>query len=229
MRGTRQRRSGRHRIRRFIPACAGNSSPQPLPLRPRAVHPRVCGELEWIHCLNDDTTGSSPRVRGTPADVAEGRRHGRFIPACAGNSSPQPLPLRPRAVHPRVCGELEWIHCLNDDTTGSSPRVRGTRPMPRSRRRPRRFIPACAGNSLAPLDEDVAGFGSSPRVRGTRHAARPLRRDLRFIPACAGNSSYVLIFSAFTAVHPRVCGELCYIIEVIRDIAGSSPRVRGTR
>ena len=96
------------------------------------------------------------------------------------------------AVHPRVCGEhwdlsgwvLHWC--------GSSPRVRGTRrEYPRDGRADR-FIPACAGNTLATVSYDfpepvhprVCGEhktltvgchqqrGSSPRVRGTLDLGR---------------------------------------------------------
>ena len=51
--------------KRFIPACAGNSSFMPWAVSSATVHPRVCGEQAvWrkLPCLR---TGSSPRVRGT--------------------------------------------------------------------------------------------------------------------------------------------------------------------
>ena len=91
--------------------------------------------------------GSSPRVRGTPDDVAAGRRRHRFIPACAGNSCMASLSALLMAVHPRVCGELfgESDYVVDDD--GSSPRVRGTLGGILSNQQQRRFIPACAGNS----------------------------------------------------------------------------------
>ena len=53
-------------LRRFIPACAGNSRTAAAGSLASPVHPRVCGELN-----------------GTERE----ERHGeRFIPACAGNS-----------------------------------------------------------------------------------------------------------------------------------------------
>ena len=72
----------------------------------------------------------------------------------------------------------------------------------------RRFIPACAGNSLASSIVMPPEGGSSPRVRGTpiRTAAHTIRN--RFIPACAGNSQ-------------AECGTAT-------PATGSSPRVRGT-
>ena len=70
---------------RFIPACVGNI-PRPRSTPDRwAVHPRVCGE----HATDDEVGGlhfgSSPRVWGTSALPAAGRRRRRFIPACVGN------------------------------------------------------------------------------------------------------------------------------------------------
>ena len=159
----------------FIPACAGNSSaalakPQAMP-----VHPRVCGELEVLSMSGRAVDGSSPRVRGTLAGRAALVPGGRFIPACAGNSSATGGCSRPASVHPRVCGELLALAVAH--------RFNG------------RFIPACAGNSPArttprsrfAVHPRVCGElaftffhkrrnnGSSPRVRGTRTESRTLR------------------------------------------------------
>ena len=51
------------------------------------VHPRVCGEHSRHQCQHlVCRSGSSPRVRGTPAIPLRGREEVRFIPACAGNT-----------------------------------------------------------------------------------------------------------------------------------------------
>ena len=72
-------------------------------------------------------------------------------------------------------------------------------------------------------------LGSSPRVRGTP-AGLPLRGvQRRFIPACAGNSGGAGRCRWTLAVHPRVCGELPVGEDVVVEVAGSSPRVRGTQ
>ena len=49
--------------------------------------------------------GSSPRMRGTPGELA-GRetKHG-IIPAYAGNTHPARGPRYGQGDHPRVCGE----------------------------------------------------------------------------------------------------------------------------
>ena len=115
---------------------------------------------------------------------------------------------RSRSVHPRVCGEqAQWGDTIESDS-GSSPRVRGTVHLQAQDRPSRRFIPACAGNSIAigirqgsrPVHPRVCGeqredlevlaldLGSSPRVRGTDVTDPNLVIFDRFIPACAGNS-----------------------------------------
>ena len=113
---------------RFIPACAGNSAP--------------------TVCPNSRHAGSSPRVRGTPHARRGRRRRHRFIPACAGNSAgPRPA-MWTSPVHPRVCGELLAVTERVSASNGSSPRVRGTPARGGRAGVCRRFIPACAGNSL---------------------------------------------------------------------------------
>ena len=112
-------------------------------------------------------------------------------------------------VHPRVCGEQLEIIQYRQAKLGSSPRVRGTVKLAAGNSLIKRFIPACAGNSLAanrsqmatPVHPRVCGeqavyaasvelcIGSSPRVRGT------VKDHPEMIIA--------------GAVHPRVCGEQC--------------------
>ena len=107
VRGTLPDHNSRGHLRRFIPACAGNSPELARRPRSRAVHPRVCGELGKVAANAASTSGSSPRVRGTPGVLA--------------------VVVGARTVHPRVCGELVvWIR-PGGDHRGSSPRVRGTR------------------------------------------------------------------------------------------------------
>ena len=236
---------------RFIPACAGNSKIRPTRWAPASVHPRVCGELlldvrydgrvgRFIPACAGNSghfevtmtsdVGSSPRVRGT-------RRVG-------GRTD------RRRAVHPRVCGELPIELKRGPRTGGSSPRVRGTPAIEAACPSRPRFIPACAGNSRGDRLRGLQNVGSSPRVRGTRSVNARRRRaspvhprvcgeldrhhpsavlGVRFIPACAGNSRAGAGLRGLLPVHPRVCGELFNAKLVAAALAGSSPRVRGTR
>ena len=192
-----------------------------------AVHPRVCGEQRGVAAIHLRLTGSSPRVRGTAAATPLGQWQQRFIPACAGNSWLSCIGIKPRAVHPRVCGE-QGVK-MNTDLldAGSSPRVRGTDKIGAQQGCFTRFIPACAGNRTAtvriPLGPsvhprvcgeqlDVSGnscevIGSSPRVRGTDETSGRTCSLWRFIPACAGNRRQGMGGQCCPAVHPRVCGE----------------------
>ena len=87
VRGTRLLRRGGLANRRFIPACAGNTSITPPMTFCSAVHPRVCGEhLSWL-VFPRRGSGSSPRVRGTHVERIENPCSVRFIPACAGNTA----------------------------------------------------------------------------------------------------------------------------------------------
>ena len=221
---------------RFIPACAGNSGMTDVSRTAGSVHPRVCGEQSERTCISRVGDGSSPRVRGTGADVHVAHVQRRFIPACAGNSPVVTPLMSKRTVHPRVCGEQRHDRDGRAKDPGSSPRVRGTvRGHPRAAARPR-FIPACAGNSaegvFLAIDQAVhprvcgeqSSFwmrmdcrsGSSPRVRGTVVQHLGVLLGHRFIPACAGNSARPCCRATRTTVHPRVCGEQTrsYVIDI---------------
>ena len=166
-------------------------------------------------------------MRGTPWICGLGVSQGRFIPACAGNTRASGALIGSRSVHPRVCGEHPHSEPLTPLRAGSSPRVRGTLRLSRSGAVPRRFIPACAGNTRAAFNSGytesvhprVCGehrrrltrsrneYGSSPRVRGTHVLKHARAFQNRFIPACAGNTKDEARGFAQDAVHPRVCGE----------------------
>ena len=132
---------------RFIPAYAGNAQPVSRPCRSDPVHPRVCGERATSTSWNCVWTGSSPRMRGTPAFRCAGRGVRRFIPAYAGNAARRHHREQRAPVHPRVCGERtpHSLCCLT--SCGSSPRMRGTHRVKWQDRQLRRFIPAYAGNA----------------------------------------------------------------------------------
>ena len=130
---------------RFIPACAGNTSIVTLSGPPSTVHPRVCGEHHLAASGTDTRGGSSPRVRGTRLAAARAPAGGRFIPACAGNTSRARRPRPPSPVHPRVCGEHRAAQGGADGV--------------------RRFIPACAGNTCGRPHPELAG-PVHPRVCG---------------------------------------------------------------
>ena len=196
---------------------------------PTPVHPRVCGELRAPATRSSSTSGSSPRVRGTRAHEHQERRLVRFIPACAGNSSPSGSRPTAGTVHPRVCGELGLAGVGDGFVDGSSPRVRGTHRRRTPQATCRRFIPACAGNSC-PNASANCPRPVHPRVCGELVANLAIPDCMRrFIPACAGNSHHHGRRWWRWPVHPRVCGELYAAGTSTSRAAGSSPRVRGTR
>ena len=151
--------------------------------------------------------------------------------------------------HPRVCGEHLIVAIGMAVGQGSSPRVRGTRGADRPRDQDAGIIPACAGNTAGARSctawrrdhPRVCGehsrrtatvsvtLGSSPRVRGTLHGAGVAHERVGIIPACAGNTQPGRNLGRRRRDHPRVCGEHKREIQAGRDVAGSSPRVRGTR
>ncbi len=196
VRGTPQMHVQRGFQRRFIPACAGNTSIRRTRMRGSPVHPRLCGEHRLVGPLPPDGRGSSPPVRGTHGWGAASRSARRFIPACAGNTRSHARTPCAWPVHPRLCGEHANDCWFRARLSGSSPPVRGT-PTGTALGAPRlRFIPACAGNTingyaqlgLHPVHPRLCGehpgdlavvdeaAGSSPPVRGTHIDSSVWRR-----------------------------------------------------
>ena len=175
----------------------------------RSVHPRLRGEL----AVNSGYLTSNPR----------------FIPACAGNSGVRSVHKSFVPVHPRLRGELCTEPKLLTIAFGSSPLARGTLHNRLSVFVYPRFIPACAGNSVArpswkfkpSVHPRLRGelvvvgtstaqiAGSSPLARGTLSDPLEYAASERFIPACAGNSRIQPEQLLADTVHPRLRGELC--------------------
>ncbi len=213
-----------------------------------AVHPRGRGEHQKRVGHGDGAAGSSPRARGTRFGILRDGIMGRFIPAGAGNTSPQICRRFSASVHPRGRGEHDTLTTWSDTSAGSSPRARGTRDPVATVHEVHRFIPAGAGNTptagsnsthhtVHPRGRGEHAYagsrldpfpGSSPRARGT-HVV--LNRDLpngRFIPAGAGNTNTCLATAWLIPVHPRGRGEHVKPVLALYLVSGSSPRARGT-
>ena len=245
LRGTAEIGERTNTLIRFIPAPAGNRSSRRALETIRSVHPRACGEQRVTHDLGPLKIGSSPRLRGTVPSIHRPREGLRFIPAPAGNSPPYPPRGISMAVHPRACGEQEFVGGSPNHYNGSSPRLRGTG---RVAHRSDRFIPAPAGNScskrgsssrvtvhpracgeqISKQNQRALVIGSSPRLRGTGLRFGGRRRYDRFIPAPAGNSSRQPASFTLSTVHPRACGEQFKPVSYAHGNSGSSPRLRGT-
>ena len=249
MRGTLHRSLPLPLLHRLIPARAGNTRAQSSTHSPAPVHPRACGEHKDTEEPTGEISGSSPRMRGTR--WLPGQRHlpARFISAHAGN----PITQRHIEQHPAgsspACGEHAFFHTQFSNACGSSPRMRGTRdqihreldrpgssPHMRGtrysigyRHHSPRFVPVHAGNTTPKSPTPTAGSGSSPRMRGTRDAAQRGPDPWRFIPAHAGNTRCAPFPPSCRTVHPRACGEHIPGGAGTSQMAGSSPRMRGTR
>ena len=131
----------------IIPADAGNTCRPPF--RPVSAwdHPRGCGEHPAPPNKADGTTGSSPRMRGTPMSPRVGSWIERIIPADAGNTKGRTAGCRTRPDHPRGCGEHQCLPAWGVGLKGSSPRMRGTLKDERLVVGHDRIIPADAGNT----------------------------------------------------------------------------------
>jgi len=195
-----------------------------------------------------NTSGSSPRARGTRLKQAVQPQKSRFIPAGAGNTNPLLMRYCRSTVHPRGRGEHGLTEDFEPCDFGSSPRARGTREQTRPALPVAWFIPAGAGNTgppsinhasaaVHPRGRGEHGYvsrgalcldGSSPRARGTRSAPPSDTVASRFIPAGAGNTTTARLWASSNTVHPRGRGEHAFACATFSEITGSSPRARGT-
>ena len=226
MRGTHEHDQLGWRIRRIIPAHAGNTMTLQTMERMHGDHPRACGEHR-AKCITEIIDrGSSPRMRGTPVHCRALKRHSGIIPAHAGNTQ-QASSSRPRAGdHPRACGE----HCDAVISaymlSGSSPRMRGTPLEPHFIQNSRGIIPAHAGNTEESYRKGMVWWdhpracgehrleffgkiepeGSSPRMRGTRVPYPTSFAMAGIIPAHAGNTDNSSLRVFLFRDHPRACG-----------------------
>ena len=155
--------------------------------------------------------------------------------------------MRANADHPRACGANCQTLNIECGLDGSSPRMRGKLQHHRREERPRRIIPAHAGQTVcgarsifaatdhpracgANIFEMVASqpvSGSSPRMRGKPMIQRVHVDFPRIIPAHAGQTTADLTGAGTAADHPRACGANGRMSVRSSSPTGSSPRMRG--
>ena len=193
---------------RFIPAYAGNSKNMESIWEVDAVHPRLRGELFYVLTSKTEITGSSPLTRGTPDADVTAAGISRFIPAYAGNSARSACANGPRAVHPRLRGELARNSLVIISTYRFIPAYAGN-----SWTRPRLICtsavhPRLRGELFQKRCRRHRAGGSSPLTRGTQNRVNQRSPFLWFIPAYAGNSTRCAMAQIERPVHPRLRGEL---------------------
>ena len=236
-------------VPRFIPTGVGNTAARVYLSRRPSVHPHGCGEHASEPMEPISSSGSSPRVWGTPAALRVVILPPRFIPTGVGNTPASQTSPRTAAVHPHGCGE----HCAAVLNTvrlnGSSPRVWGTHLHEVVHELQGRFIPTGVGNTRQKppgahrgavhphgcgehgilVQNTVGHVGSSPRVWGTLAMRVARYCVMRFIPTGVGNTPACTSPRQTASVHPHGCGEHRYQLMNTRSKPGSSPRVWGTR
>ena len=188
-------------------------------------------------------------MRGSPSRAGSSAPQVGIIPAHAGLTQ-QLIPMdNAGRDHPRACGAHFLLVVIDIKCLGSSPRMRGSRTISRSRNVVSGIIPAHAGltgrtsSSGTPSRDHPRAcgahflfclhldyyMGSSPRMRGSPAGSSSLNRAKGIIPAHAGLT--VLYRSRLSALrdHPRACGAHLVMTIGQSVIMGSSPRMRGSR
>jgi len=132
---------------RFIPTHVGNTAPGAAGKGCSAVHPHACGEHHPEDAPPLLTSGSSPRMWGTPDLFNDGEIPVRFIPTHVGNTGDGAPAGAACPVHPHACGEHPRRDCGYPAVRGSSPRMWGTRERKFITIEPVRFIPTHVGNT----------------------------------------------------------------------------------
>ena len=132
---------------RLIPARAGKTRSGVAVRSSSSAHPRACGENWSTASRRSTASGSSPRVRGKRLQAAPHRSDAGLIPARAGKTCGGARSLFRRGAHPRACGENLWGSEVVVSPGGSSPRVRGKRPVLAPWVGPVWLIPARAGKT----------------------------------------------------------------------------------
>ena len=132
---------------RIIPAHAGQTRMSPSNSSRRTDHPRTCGANILPGATAGTACGSSPHMRGKQIMVAGARALVRIIPAHAGQTFRPSYGGGIRPDHPRTCGANQVRGHHRRRRGGSSPHMRGKRPLRILSTMRARIIPAHAGQT----------------------------------------------------------------------------------
>ncbi len=191
--------------------------------------------------------GLSPRVRGNRQLLSNHAKRLGSIPARAGQPHAGRQSERRRTVYPRACGATLSPKCPPAFDVGLSPRVRGNPADLGVWGKPRRSIPARAGQpagrgvrylragvypracgaTYIGVVNRIFENGLSPRVRGNLANLTIKREEIRSIPARAGQPPISLNDNVRYKVYPRACGATTISVIPSSVTGGLSPRVRG--
>ena len=147
MRGKPPRSDKCQRVRRIIPAHAGQTFVIGARGLGKTDHPRACGANAAAGRIRTLRRGSSPRMRGKQGGRRKLEREIRIIPAHAGQTSSLLLSILPTSDHPRACGANHVKRRAHSVRHGSSPRMRGKPARANHLARNTRIIPAHAGQT----------------------------------------------------------------------------------
>ena len=188
-------------------------------------------------------------MRGKRANRKPKRAPNRLIPAGAGKTVFGVGSRYGMSAHPRRCGE-NYVHVSYVDVVcGSSPQVRGKRPVAAGGIKVCRLIPAGAGKTIWASSMTITStahprrcgenfayscqvpgaVGSSPQVRGKLVYISTAPFCCRLIPAGAGKTCFRQAEAPSHSAHPRRCGENRANGSRHTLLTGSSPQVRGKR
>ena len=170
--------------------------------------------------------GRSPPARGRQKLIKEKHYYHGSIPACAGEATGACAEKEYKKVDPRLRGGGHFLVGKDGPSAGRSPPARGRQLVFNFCLRPRRSIPACAGEALCAgleahtlqVDPRLRGggikgqkcasaiWGRSPPARGRRSTKIAWSIISRSIPACAGEATIIQWPGYLQRVDPRLRG-----------------------
>ena len=209
-----------------IPAHAGEPPACCRPSGKARVYPRACGGVGSALPCCSISTGLSPRMRGSRADLIAHRHRDGSIPAHAGEPCSSLSIRAHRGVYPRACGGAHDVGRGGSQRWGLSPRMRGSHranptlpatvgSIPAHAGEPHRRVlppgrqavyPRACGGAPRWTNRTPAYRGLSPRMRGSRVSLGLGAVVIRSIPAHAGEPLARVGTSRLRQVYPRACG-----------------------
>ena len=145
MRGSRWNRHKDDPDYGIIPAHAGLTAADSRPETRPWDHPRACGAHSSLQLLQPPSSGSSPRMRGSPRCLSGSLGITGIIPAHAGLTGVRTFGSGSAGDHPRACGAHHTETAAGWGFLGSSPRMRGSQFRCSHKSGQRGIIPAHAG------------------------------------------------------------------------------------